>query len=666
MKAYILGFVVCLMCIAHQMGAQDRIEKLRQELEIVAVDFPGLDETLDVSISGVTITEFLRTVGINHNLNLSVDGNLDQKLVTNFANAKIADVLLFLCKEYTLDMEFMGGIISIKRYVPEEILPQIVQRIPEVKYDLQTDFLSLDLKKDSLDVVAREITRLTFKNVVLAPGLEGKMVNCYIQNRPFVDALDKMCFANGLTLKQDGNFYLIGSPEVVNTADARNNKENRAADIPKPKASFSVSTEDDKLSVRCDNEKLSTIVQEVSNALGRNFFLYSIPEGEISLFVENATYEEFLSYLFHGTDYSFTLQNEVYLIGSAKEGGLVTTELVQLNHRTIENVFGSFGGNNRNSNAGAAGNASGTGANRRTGGFSGGQSPFEDTGMQIQPFPELNAFIVTGTYPDVKRFKDFVHQVDQVVPVVMIEVLIVDVNKSRTMKAGIKSGIGTNAGTTQGSITGDGTTGGINLDISTETINDLIQSFNGLGVVNLGNVSPNFYLSIQALETDGILKMRSTPKLATLNSYTASLSIGQQEYYLETSTTLSPSAANTVVTEQRRWTPVDADLTIEITPVVSGAEQVTLDISVNQSNFTTRAGENAPFGSVNREFQSSIRVKNGEMILLGGLEDKSTSSSGEGVPLLSRIPVLKWLFGSRSKTNDETKLTIFIRPTIMY
>ena len=150
MKAYILGFVVCLMCIAHQMGAQDRIEKLRQELEIVAVDFPGLDETLDVSISGVTITEFLRTVGINHNLNLSVDGNLDQKLVTNFANAKIADVLLFLCKEYTLDMEFMGGIISIKRYVPEEILPQIVQRIPEVKYDLQTDFLSLDLKKDSL------------------------------------------------------------------------------------------------------------------------------------------------------------------------------------------------------------------------------------------------------------------------------------------------------------------------------------------------------------------------------------------------------------------------------------------------------------------------------------------------------------------------------------
>ncbi len=644
----------------------DRISQIEQSLEVLAVDHAGLDETIDISISQVSITEFLRTIGINHKLNLSVSDDLDQKLITNFADARVADVLVFLCKEYFLDIQTVGGILVIKKYVAPVQVNQYVQRIPEVKYDLQTDFLSLDLKQDTLELVAREITRITMKNVILSPDLENKKVSGFIQNRPFDDAISKMCFANGLEVEQDGNFYMIRSAPKESFA-ANSKAEVEAKSKRKSSGEISIEVKDDKVAIRCEDVEIADLVHDVSNTMLKNYFLYSEPEGKISLFVENASYEEFLSYLFHSIDYSFTLQNGVYLIGSAKNDALVTTELIQLNYRTIENVFGSFGDQNSSraggSSSSTSGGINGSVSNRRG---SSGQNPFEATGMKIQPFPELNSFIVTGTYPDVKMFKDFIFQIDQVVPVVMIEVLIVDVNKSRTMKAGIKAGLGKNAGATQGSITGDDSSAGINLDIGTQTINNLIQSFNGLGVMNLGAVSPDFYLAIQALETDGILKTRSTPKLATLNSYTASLSIGQQEYYLETSTTLSPSATNTVVTEQQRWTPVDADLNIEITPVVSGAEQVTLEISVTQSNFTTRSGENAPFGTVNREFQSSLRVKNGEMILLGGLEDKSVSATGEGVPLLSRIPVLKWLFGSRSRSKDESKLTIFIRPTIMY
>ncbi|WP_233165696.1 type II and III secretion system protein [Pedobacter sp. ASV12] len=54
------------------------------------------------------------------------------------------------------------------------------------------------------------------------------------------------------------------------------------------------------------------------------------------------------------------------------------------------------------------------------------------------------------------------------------------------------------------------------------------------------------------------------------------------------------------------------------------------------------------------------------MIVLGGLERTENSESGSGVPLLSRIPILKWLFSSREKSNAKVVTLVFIKPTILY
>jgi type IV pilus assembly protein PilQ len=54
------------------------------------------------------------------------------------------------------------------------------------------------------------------------------------------------------------------------------------------------------------------------------------------------------------------------------------------------------------------------------------------------------------------------------------------------------------------------------------------------------------------------------------------------------------------------------------------------------------------------------------MVLLGGLEEKKVSETTSGIPILSRIPILKWLFSSRVKENSFEKLNVFIKPTIIY
>ena len=169
---------------------------------------------------------------------------------------------------------------------------------------------------------------------------------------------------------------------------------------------------------------------------------------------------------------------------------------------------------------------------------------------------------------------------------------------------------------------------------------------------------------MSALENNGNVKIVSTPKLAALNGHEAEMSIGETAYYKEISNNIVgvqiPQQTQTFV-----YKPLNADLSLNIKPVVSGDDQITLEISVSQSTFTNRIEEGAPPGSVKQEFKSIIRMKNKDMVVLGGLDKKIKSSTNGGVPVLNRIPVLKWFFGKQSKENKKSELTIFIRPTVI-
>jgi type IV pilus assembly protein PilQ len=627
----ILLVLMSSVLIVQNSLCQDRYEKIRQNLENLVIDQPGLDEVFESSVNGVSLAQFIRTIGINHKLNLHVGDVSEVKMVNTFSNARVLDVLVFLCKEYDLDVQLEGAIISFKEYrkPPPEPIP-FESQLPGVTFNNVTGFLSLDLKKDTLEFVAREITKQTFTNVVLTPDVKDIKVSAYILNRPITDAIEKMCYANNLKVEQDGNFYLISKAITEVTETKSSGKDSPGSKKKSSNGNIQLSVkEGDLISVNCTDVPIAEIIDAVSQELLRNYFLYSVPQGNISLYIEDANYEQFLNYLLNGTKYTYRNQENVYLIGDRNLESLRTTELLKLKNRTIEKVRESIP-----------------------------QDLLTD--VDIREFVELNAFVLSGSYPKIREIKDYITQIDQVVPVISIEVLIVDVNKSRTVSAGIGTGIGTPPDQTTGSITPSA-----DLELSTETINNLINGFNGLGIVNLGNVTPNFYFNLQALETDGVLRTRSTPKLATLNGVESTMAIGRTEYYLETRNDII-GTQNPSLSQQQIWKSVNADLTIVIKPIVSSSEQVTLEITVSQTDFTERISETAPPGTVSRDFKSSIRVKNGEMILLGGLEDKSTTQSGTGLPWVSRVPVLKWFFGTHTRAKSDSKLSIFIRPTILY
>jgi type IV pilus assembly protein PilQ len=630
-----------LICFSFAKG-QDRFDILDEKLNQLSKNYPGLNEKVELSVNSVSIQEFVRAIGTNNNLNVNVEPTLDIKITNNFKNVTAKEVFIFLCKRFDLEIVFTGPIMSFLKYTPPP--PPIQVKLPakknvNIKYEPTTDILSYDLNNDTLSQVTKEITRQSGKNIIYSPEFSGKVVSGFIQSAPFNSALEKLAFSNDfkISLSPD-DFYIIEkkipiqdpkSGNVNNTTTFGTLGQNNS--VPKTTNTL-VTIVDGLITVNAQNIPINELVNSVSKELDKNYFLFSDLKGNATAKINDASYDEFLKLLFNGTDYTFKKEGEIYLFGDRNLEGLRQSKLITLKNRTVEKVLELI--------------------------------PSElKKGIDLKIFEDLNGLIVSGSQPRITELESFLRQIDLVVPLVHIEVIIADIRKSNTLSAGISAGLGSKpASATNGAVLPN-----VDLSLNSSTINNLISGINGLGIINLGSVTPNFYITIKALEEQGVLKVRSTPQIATLNGHEAKLSIGNTAYYLEVQNQLvNNTNVNQNLLQSQQYKAVNADLSISIDPQISGDEQITMTINVKQSSFTERISNTAPPGTINRNFESLVRVKNGEMIMLGGLEENTTNHSGKGLPGISRIPVLRWLLGNRTKTKSENKLTIFIKPTIIY
>jgi len=281
--------------------------------------------------------------------------------------------------------------------------------------------------------------------------------------------------------------------------------------------------------------------------------------------------------------------------------------------------------------------------------------------VELKEFIELNGFVASGSRPRINELKEYIKQIDKVIPMILIEVLIVQYQKGHEIQTGLQAGLDQQQRTTSGVLFPT-----TEVTVNSSSINDLIDAFNGFGIFNLGKVAEDFYMNLKALENNSVIRLQSTPKISTLSGHEARLSIGETNYYFEQNNRLINSGLGNDILQSGQWKATDANLSVNIKPFVSKDEQITLTIGVEKSSFLGRAGENAPPGKSTQQFESLIRVRNGEMILLGGLDELEREDSGTGTPVLSRIPVIKWFFSNKVKRKQKSKLHVFIKPTVVY
>lgn len=638
---------------ASMAQTQDRMLELETRLKELSNQIPGLKQPIDFSVSGVSLQEFLRGMAETNSININVDPSIDVKIYNNFSNESVLNVLLFICKEYSLDIRNVGSILSVVRYVPpvaEKPAPKAKEFL--VTYSAYSDLLTLDLKNDSLDAVAKKITQVTKKNVILASGVRGHLVSGYVEDMPFEGALQKIAFANKLKMsKTTDNFYVL---QPLDETEDPLNIVTEAKNKKKPKknnqgnntnggmntmgqgtaeASLDVEITGDSLGPKLINlEAISTpineIIKTVAEELKASYYLYSEVKGNATIRVNNVTFDQLLTNLLNGTDYTYRKESNVFLIGERKLEGLRAYKVVQLHFRSLESVQETI--------------------------------PSElKKGVEVKEFKELNSILLSGSLPQINEIEAFVRQVDKVVPMVLIEVIMMDVRKSKSVSTGISAGIDSSAKT------GGSIFPGLDATFSSKSINNFLSFVGVNNLFNIGKVSPSFYVKLKAMEDNSNVEVRSMPKLSTLNGHDANLSIGSTRYYyVETQNTLGTLTTSTIKTKQ--WNPVEANLSINFKPMVSGDDQVTMEVNVNISDFLENTSNDAPPASSKSQFKSIIRVKNEDMVILGGLERTQKSDGGSGVPILSRIPIIKWLFSSRTRSKSKIVSVVFIKPTIIY
>lgn len=608
--------------------------KLQEELnQLAQKDIPQLNEKVNISVTQTSIQDFLRGVANNTGVNINVDPSIQLTVANNFSDVKVMDVLLFLSQQYNLEISVIGNIINVNK---EKEIKVVEQRKPTVQYDPSTELLTIECENEDLIVVAKDIASLTGRNLIPAPGLDRLKVNGYIRNMPIENALDKFAFTNNVTIrKTDDGVFLVERMQAQesNPSSSSRQQNNRSSNKRSSNSSGNSNIQitklgPDSLSLVAEDAPVYDIIKQVADELDKDYYFTSQLQGNSTLTMKNIRFDELLTSLFKGTTYSFQRAAGVYIIGDSKNGELKEYRMIQLQNRNSEKITESI--------------------------------PKEITrDLEIKEFADLNTIYVAGTRERVRVAEEFIKSLDKVIPVILIEVMIVEVKRSSSVESGIKAGLGDKPLKTQGTAFPD-----VDMDLGAQSINSLIDKFNGFGSLKIGKVTPNFYVTLKALEENGMIDIQSTPKLSTLNGHEATLSIGNTQYYREQQSNYYGSISSQMATNEV-FKPVTAELKVTIKPNVSGDDQITLEIVVVQGDFTDRISEYAPPGQVKREFKSLIRVKNQEMVLLGGLEENKKNDAGSGTPFLSRVPGLKWLFSSRSRSDSKSKMTIFIKPTII-
>lgn len=707
-----LLFAFLLLLLTTSIYAQDasRVNSLANKLELLKVDTPGLEETININITQTTLSNFLLAIAKVHSLNINVSPELNTiNIVNNFSDVMVKDILIFLVKEYSLDIDFTGNILSIKKYEapPKEAEEKIIEAI----FQPVNQTLSLDLKNDRLEKVFRKIMDISGKNLLFTPEIQSRQLTLYLNNIPFDIALQKLAQTNDLLLNRsrDG-FYVFESAFASNSTNAESGNAT-SRPVRRRNANFYykvLDTVGKKIDVDFQNTQVADIIYTIGEDLGIDIFTASPLDniGVATVSAEDIDFDLLLDKIFESTspsstrvdqnnrnqssgnttsNFTYKKDGNIYYFGTEDQLSLKQMELVTMMHRSVQMLANPSGNGQRRSGGrgfnpqsnGNFNNLLGLNNNsnqqqnfnqNRNSSTSQNTASIEDIipddvrdGLDIKVDTELNSFVVSGPGIKVERFKDFIQNIDKPVPVILIEVMILEVNRSSLIETGVSFGLGEEPSQTQGSVFPS-----TDIRLGADRVNKLIGSFNGFGSLNLGNVLPEFYLDIKAMESNGNIKVLSTPKLSTVNGHKAYLSSGQTTYYAVTSQTFFGSQIPQT-SEITNYVPIDAELAIEIQPFVSGDGEITLDIQVVQSSFNgERIAEDAPPGMNSREFSSIIRMRDQDVAILGGIEEVRKDDSGSGVPFLARIPVIKYLFSKRRREDSKRKLNILIKPTVIY
>ncbi|MBF0147380.1 MAG: type II secretion system secretin GspD [Magnetococcales bacterium] len=268
-------------------------------------------------------------------------------------------------------------------------------------------------------------------------------------------------------------------------------------------------------------------------------------------------------------------------------------------------------------------------------------------GIKIIASEANNALLIHATAKKYRMVENALQKLDIMPMQVFIEATVAEVTLTKDLSYGLQWFL---------------KRGNASFTLSETNSNDIASAFPGFSFLATGNVGITAILN--ALESVTDLKVISSPQIMVLNNYEAKLKVGNQVPVVTMSARDPAATNNTTIISGVEYRDTGTILTVK--PRVNSNGLLIMDIEQEVSDVSTTnvSGIGSPTIQ-QRKISSTVSVKSGETIALGGLIKDKSNQVDSGIPLFNNLPILGPLFGGTDRTNERTELLVLITPRVV-
>lgn len=570
-----------------------------------------------VDFNNQPIQDVLKLLSAPYGINLFVDPSLKAKITLRFTDIPLQKAIRFIIRENGYVFNVTNGIVQVTE--PPAPSPPMG---PEQILKVNNTFLTVDLKDAELDSVIRWIGERTGRNIIPEKGLKTP-VTAFFSNMEIDKGIKVLFGINGLELSQkDGVSYLIPAGGGFNQLSPEQSS----------RVKHFITVKDGKVSFNVNNASIGDIIKEIATQADIQVYMYIELAGTITARVESISIDEAFESLLRNTTSTYWLSRNVYFFADKSTYEKKVVDLLPINYLQVDDVISLL--------------------------------PATITSKAtIQKVKEYNAILIEASTSDIiEQARAFVSLLDKPIAQILIEAWVVEIKVDKLRQYGLDLFSKDNNGTTT----------------PTQFYPVFSQEYNRNEIVrfltkylnvasNITSAIPsNFTAILNVLENEGVSNLISRPQIATLNGHAANITFGTTQFYTLEKEVVVPGNNGNVVQKVQEREKIDINMTLSVTPWVSANKEVTMDITPTFDVAGNSPGFNLPPPINRRTLNSTVRVKNGEMIILGGLISQSENQYIDKVPFLGDIPLVKWIFSTRKIEKSKTQLMIYLIPHVYY
>ncbi len=605
------------------------IDTISPQLTINKPEFIPVADSIKIPVldfKNTDVRDILRAIGMQYNVNIFLETDVVGTLSLYLTNISVKNAIDFVVKRGNFSYMYEKGIVKV--FKPTALPPPAAPK-PSVVFHLHDGLLDIDAKGANAKDLAQMFVDSANINVVPDAKVD-KQINVHVKGLKPDKALKVVFETNGFDVTvSDGLYYVSPQNWGATGADGKptGTQDQRRLSVTISKTG--------RVSLEVNNAALDQLVRSIAMQSGINIIIYESISGTVTAKFDSVELDDVLRFLLQNTKYTFWKDKSIYFLGSREMSQQKTTVII-----TLKNIM-----------------ADDDLANKLL-------PPNITKDAVVRIDKEHNSVIVIGSFDIVAQAQEFLAKVDQPVPQVLIEALVVDFNLSKTRQYGLQLFVADTVPKMQ-----DNYFPAVSTRVGQPTLqhalNEVLRYTHINDVVSL---PANFMGMINALEQADIAKVHSTPQIATLNGNTASITIGETQYFKLTSDVVNPSsgASGTVISTSEHFEKYQFDNKLEVTPWVMADRYVTVKIKPEFNIPRTKDNSGIPPTADKRDLESIVRLRDGQTIVLGGQRNTSETESKSGVPFLSSIPVLGWFFSNTTKVKNETQMMIFVTPHVYY